>query len=362
MVTPGPADLPSAGLPPAQEILSLPHLERVASEHLPAMSFDYIASGAADELTVRWNREAFDGIRLRPQLPERAQRADLSVQLLGRRLPHPILLAPTAYHRAIHPEGELATARGAAAASATWVVSCGSNTSIEEIARTTTAPLWFQLYLQSDPAATDEMVQRVEQAGVEALVLTVDTPTVGVRDRQLRAAFRLPEGVGTPHLDDLTRGRRTIQSPERVPVSWETVEELRRKVSTPLFLKGIITARDAARAVERGADGIIVSNHGGRNLDTLPATIDALPEVVLAVSGRVPVLLDGGIRRGTDVVKALASGATAVLMGRPYLYGLGLYGAAGVERAVRLLERETELAMALCGRARVGELGAGVLW
>ena len=260
---PGPADLPSPEFPTAGEIVSLPHLERVAGEHLPPMVFDYIASGAADELTVRWNREAFDGIRLRPQVPDHAERPDLSVRLLGRYLPHPILLAPTAYHRAIHPEGELAAARGAAAASATWVISCGSNTPIEEIARTTTAPLWFQLYLQSDSSATDELVQRVEQGGVEALVLTVDTPAIGVRDRQLRAAFRLPEGVGTPHLDDLNRGRRTIQSPERVPISWETVEKLRSKVSTPLLLKGVITGPDAARAIEIGADGIIVSNHGG---------------------------------------------------------------------------------------------------
>lgn len=346
--------------PAAEAVLSLPDLERIARDHLPPMVFDYIASGAADELTVRWNREAFDRIRLRPCVPERMETPDLSVDLLRRRLPSPILLAPTAYHRAVHPEGELATARGAGGA--TWIVSCGSNTSIEEIVSVAEAPLWFQLYLQSDPGATHELVQRVQQAGVEALVLTVDTPTIGVRDRQLRAAFRLPDGVGTPHLDDLIRGRRTIDSPERVPVTWQAIERLRTQVTIPLFLKGIMTAQDAARAREAGVDGLIVSNHGGRNLDTLPATIEALPEVVAAVAGRLPVLVDGGIRRGTDVVKAMALGATAVLIGRPYLYGLGLYGAAGVERVLRLLERETRLAMMLCGRSRIEELGAEVLW
>lgn len=337
-------------------------LEAQARVHLSEMVLDYIAGGAADELTVAWNRRAYDSMRLRPAIPDSADPVDLSVRLLGRTLPHPVLLAPAAYHRVIHPAGELATAGGAAAANATWVVSTGSTTPIEEITAQAGSPLWFQLYLQSDHEITRDLVHRVEAAGVEALVLTVDTPAIGIRYRQTRSAFRLPEGVTTPHLDDLLRGRRTILTPERVPVTWKEIERMRGIARVPLLLKGILTAADARRAIEAGVDGLIVSNHGGRNLDTLPATIDALPEVAVAVDGRVPLLVDGGIRRGTDVVKALARGADAVLIGRPYLWGLAAHGAAGVERAVRLLVRETELALALCGRRRAAEVGAEVLW
>lgn len=343
-------------------VFSLADLERLARARLPAMAYEFVASGAADELTVRWNRESFDRIRLRPRVLEDVRRIDLSTSLLGDTLPFPILLAPTAYHRVLHPEGERETARGAGAVGATWVVSTGSNTTIEEIAETTGSPLWFQLYVQTDREVTRDLVHRVEAAGVRAIVLTVDTPVIGSRDRQARSAFRLPEGVPTPHLDDLTRGRRTILTPERVPVTWEDVHWLRTVAQVPLLMKGILTGRDAARAVEAGADGLIVSNHGGRNLDTLPASIDALPEVATAVSGRVPVLMDGGVRRGTDIVKALALGARAVLIGRPYLYGLAAAGAEGVARSVSILARELELAMALCGRRSLAEVDAAVLW
>ena len=341
---------------------SLADVERLARERLSHMAYEFVASGAADELTVRWNRESFDRIRLRPRVLEDVRRIDLTTTLLGEPLPFPILLAPTAYHRVLHPAGEVETARGAGAAGATWVASTGSNTPIEEIAAAATAPLWFQLYVQSDREVTRDLVERVEAAGVKAIVLTVDTPVIGSRDRQSRSAFRLPEGVTTPHLDDLNRGRRSILTPGREPVTWEDVAWLRGVARRPLLLKGILTGVDARRAVETGVDGILVSNHGGRNLDTLPATIDALPEVTAAVAGRLPVLLDGGVRRGTDIIKALALGAAAVLIGRPYLYGLGAAGAEGVSRVVSILVRELELAMALCGRTAVGAVDAGVLW
>lgn len=355
-------DLPPAPVDDPGSAQSVDELEERGRSRLSEMAIDYVAGGAADELTVGWNRRAYDGIRLRSRIPESAEPVDLSVPLLGRTLPHPILLAPTAYHRVVHEEGERATARGAAAADATWVVSTGTTTSIEEIAAVAGAPLWFQLYLQSDPGVNRDLVRRVEEAGVEALVLTVDTPAIGVRYRQTRSAFGLPEGVSTPHLDDLLRGRRTILTPERVPVTWKEIEWLRGIARVPLLLKGILTAADARRAVAAGVGGIIVSNHGGRNLDTLPATIDALPEVAAASAGDVPLLVDGGIRRGTDVVKALARGADAVLIGRPYLWGLAAHGAAGVERAVRLLVRETELALTLCGHRSARAVGPEVLW
>lgn len=343
-------------------VFSLHDLEAIARERLDAMAYEFIASGAADELTLGWNRTAFDQIRLRPRVLEAVGQVRLETGLLGRALPFPLLLAPTAYHRVIHPEGEIATARGAGAAGATWVVSTGSNTTIEEIAAAASAPLWFQLYLQTNRDATIDLVRRAERAGVEALVLTVDTPVIGTRDRQARSRFRLPDGVTTPHLDDLNRGRREILTPERVVATWADVRWLREVASVPLLLKGILNGEDAARAVSEGVDGIIVSNHGGRNLDTLPATIAALPEVASAVGGRIPVLMDGGVRRGTDIIKALALGAAAVLIGRPYLYGLAVAGAEGVERSVRILVRELELALALCGRAAVDEVDEGVLW
>ena len=351
-----------AGVGGLDGVFSLADVEQLARDRLSHMAYEFVASGAADELTVRWNRESFDRIRLRPRVLEDVRHIDLTTSVLGEALPFPILLAPAAYHRVLHPCGEVETARGAGTAGATWVVSTGSNTPIEEIAEVATAPLWFQLYVQSDREATRELVGRVEAAGVRAIVLTVDTPVIGSRDRQARSAFRLPEGAATPHLDDLNRGHRTILTPGREPVTWEDVAWLRSVVRRPLLLKGILTGADARRAVEAGADGIIVSNHGGRNLDTLPATIDALPEVAAAVSGRIPVLMDGGVRRGTDVIKALALGAAAVLIGRPYLYGLGAAGADGVARVVSILVREMELAMALCGRAALAAVDEGVLW
>ena len=344
--------------PPAMDnALNLHDFEELARHSMSSMVYEFVASGAADERTLQWNRDAFDRIRLRPRVLQDVVSVDLSVNLFGQRLPSPILLAPVAYQRLVHPEGELETARGAGAAGATWIVSTSANTSIEEIASVATAPLWFQLYMQSDREFTRDLVARVEAAGCKALVLTVDTPTLGARNRQARAGFALPDGMLTPHLFNVD-----VSAPARVIVTWRDVEWLRSIARVPLLLKGILTADDAERAIAAGADGVIVSNHGARNLDTLPATIDALPEVAERVAARVPLLVDGGIRRGTDIVKALARGATAALIGRPYCYGLSVAGAAGVTRVVQLLEQELEMAMMLLGRARVADVTRDVLW
>jgi 4-hydroxymandelate oxidase len=283
------------------------------------------------------------------------------VSLFGKELPFPILLAPTAYHRSIHPEGEMATARGAGAARATWVVSSSTTTVIEEIARAATAPLWFQLYLQPDRGFTQDIVQRVEGAGCQALCLTVDQPVLGARNRQTRARFRLPPGVTAPYRMDIGRGEN-ILDPRRVVVTWKDVEWLRTITRVPLLLKGILDADDAEQAVKIGADGVIVSNHGARILDTAPATIDALPEVAARLGGRVPVLVDGGIRRGTDVLKAIARGAAAVMIGRPYCYGLAVGGAEGVQRTVEILRWEFEMALQLTGRPSLRDVDRSVLW
>lgn len=344
------------------EPITLDDFEAIARERLSLMAYEYVAGGAADGSTLRWNREAFEQIRLRPRILADVATIDTRVSLFGEELASPILLAPVAYQRLCHDEGELAAARGASAAGSLYVVSTASNTAIEEIAAATTSPLWLQLYIQNDREMTRDLVERAEAAGVKAFCLTVDTPVLGVRNRQQRVGFAVPVNLPTPHLDTLGRVRLSAVRGTREAITWRDVEWLRSVVHRPLLLKGVVTGDDAAMAVDHGAAGIIVSNHGARNLDTLPATIDALPEVAERVAGAVPLLLDGGIRRGTDVVKALARGASAVLIGRPYVYGLAADGAAGVERVVRILRNELEIAMSLLGRASIAELDHRVLW
>jgi 4-hydroxymandelate oxidase len=345
-----------------RDILSLLEFEERARGCMTPMAYEYVASGAADEHTVRWNREAFDRMRLRPRVLRDVAAVDLRVTLLGREHAFPILLAPTAYHRVLHPDGEIATARGAAAANITWIVSVGTTTPLQEIAAVAGTPLWFQLYFQSDRAFTRDLVQQVEASGCEVLCLTVDSPILGPRNRQARAGFKLPAEVSTPHLYDIGQRRQAVMDPRRIATTWQDVEWLRGFSTLPLVLKGILDGEDASRAVQAGAAGIIVSNHGGRNLDTAVAAIDALPEVVDHVGGRVPVLVDGGIRRGTDVVKSLALGAAAVLIGRPYCYGLSVGGSDGVRRVVEILRGELEAAMMLSGLRTIKDIDRAVLW
>jgi 4-hydroxymandelate oxidase len=344
------------------EGVSLDDFEHVARQRLPHMAYEFLASGAGDEVTLRWNREAFDAIRLRPRVLRDVSQIDTSVTLLGDALPFPILLAPVAYQRLFHPDGELAAAQGAAQSGATYVVSTATTCSIDDIARAAKCRLWLQIYLQSDRDFTRDLVQRAESAGVRALCLTVDTPVVGARNRQQRAGFALPSDLLTPHLDPRGRDRLTVVSPKREAITWNDVEWLRSITRLPILLKGILDADDAQRGVESGVAGIIVSNHGARNLDTVPASIEALPPIAERVAGRVPLLLDGGIRRGTDVIKAIALGATAVLVGRPYICGLAVGGAEGVARVVAILREELETALALLGRASVDTIDRTILW
>ena len=344
------------------DVLSLPEIEQLASGCMSTMAYEYVAAAAADEHTARWNRESYDTIRLRPRILRDIATPDIRLTLLGRELAAPIILAPAAYQRLMHPEGELATAKGAGAASTTFVVSSASTTSLEDIAQVATSPFWFQLYVQSDRDFTREQIRRAEAAGCSALCLTVDTPTLGARNRQAKAKFELPAGVTTPHISDGRAAHGQIIDPSLAVVTWKDVEWMVAFAKVPLLLKGILDPDDAELGVRAGAAGIIVSNHGARNLDTTPATIDALPAVVEKVGGRVPVLVDGGIRRGTDVLKALACGATAVMIGRPYCYGLGLAGADGVRRVIDILRQELEMAMILTGRGSIGEIDASVLW
>ena len=362
---------PAASAPaPATDLFDVPDFERAAQARMSPMAWDYMAGAAADENTLRWNHEAYQRLRLKPRVLVDVSQLDTRVRLLGRELPFPLLLAPTAYHKLVHPEGEIATVKGASAADATLVVSTSATTSIEDIAAAATRPLWFQLYVQPDRDFTRELVLRAAAAKYEALVVTVDTPVLGPRYREIRSRFALPPGMERPNLRKVG-GSGAANRPDEKQIysttldpglTWKDIDWLRSLTGLPVLLKGILNPDDADRAAGMGVAGIIVSNHGARNLDTSPATIDALPEVVAKVGGRVPVLVDGGIRRGTDILKALALGANAVLIGRPYLYGLAAQGAEGVTRVVNILRRELEMAMALSGRPTIASIDASVIW
>jgi 4-hydroxymandelate oxidase len=337
---------------------------------MSAMAWEYMDGAAADELSHRWNQQSYDRLRLRPRILVDVSKLDTRVSLFGHEFPFPILLAPTAYHKLFHPDGELATIRGANQADATFVMSSFGTVTLEEITAAATRPTWFQLYVMAQREVTRDLVHRAEAAGCQALVLTVDTPALGPRYRETRVKFTLPPGLERANLRGVAgaqggqrpTGRAIYSTTHDAALSWKDVDWLRSITKLPLLLKGVLNPDDAVRAVEAGVSGLIVSNHGGRNLDTVPATIDALPEIAAKVGGRVPLLVDGGIRRGTDVLKALGLGATAVLIGRPYLHGLAVEGADGVTKVVNILRREFEMAMALSGRTSIADIDSSVIW
>ena len=348
-------------LPP--HVVTLEDHAHHAHTHLDANAWAYFSGGAGDEITLRANRSAWDTLQLHPRVLRSMAGASTRIQLLGRTMEHPILLAPIAFQRMAHPDGELATAYAASAQGAGLVLSTQASMSLEHVAQAIVAdpmrgPLWFQLYIQPDRGFTRALVERAEAAGFEALVLTVDAPTSGARDRERRAGFRLPAGISAVNLADsvspppmeLAHGQSALFDGllANTP-TWADVEWLQSITRLPVLIKGVLHADDARQAVALQLGGVIVSNHGGRTLDTTPATASVLPRIADAVAGDLPLLVDGGIRRGTDVLKAMALGAQAVLVGRPYVYGLANAGAVGVAHVLRLLRDELEIAMALSG-------------
>jgi 4-hydroxymandelate oxidase len=344
-------------------------LEPLARARLTETANAYLAGGTGDEHTLRWNVDAWARIRLAPHVLVDVGSTDTRLQLLGHHLPAPILLAPTAAHRLFHPDGEIETVRGAAAADTLYIQSTLATVGVSEVGAAATGPWWFQVYLQRDRGFTRELVARGEDAGASALVLTVDLPVLGARDTDRRNSFALPPGMDYANLvgldavaDELPPARRVYNSRVDPTVTWADLDWLRSVARVPVVVKGLLRPDDAVRAVDHGVDGLVVSNHGARNLDTVPATADALPRVVEAVRGRVPVLVDGGIRRGADVAKALMLGATAVLVGRPYVWGLAAHGADGVKLAVDLLRTELEMAMCLLGAPTLADLTDDLLW
>jgi 4-hydroxymandelate oxidase len=364
-----PCPAPAASSVTPTPPVSVADYEALARAKMERGAFDYFAGGAGDERTLAMNVSAFDRWVLRPRVLVDMRRVDTSTTVLGQPLTAPIMLAPAAFHRLAHPEGERATARAAAAAGTVFVVSTVSSVSIEEIAASADAALWFQLYVYKDPAITRDMVARAEAAGCRALMLTVDTPMLGRRERDARNHFALPEGIEPANFTAIhplvaARAAKEGQSPFAAQVQqlfdpsldWDKVAWLKSITRLPLLLKGVVTPEDARLAVQAGVAGIIVSNHGGRQLDGAEATIMALPRVVEAVQGAVPVMMDGGIRRGVHVLTALALGAKAVFIGRPYLWGLAADGERGVRDVVELLRGELELAMALSGRPSIDRI------
>jgi len=334
-------------------------VEAIARRRLPRSVYDYYAGGAEDEATLARNREGFGKWVLLPRVLVDVDRVDLSTTALGSPVSMPIHAAPTAYHRLATPEGETDTARAIGSCGALMVVSSLATRTVEDVAAAASGPLWFQLYVYRDRALSLEVLERAEAAGYRALVLTVDTPRLGRRERDFRNGFSLPSNISIANFapggpayarwnpkDSMFSYANSQLDPS---LTWDAVSWLREKTKLPILLKGVVRADDAVRALERGISGLIVSNHGGRQLDGEEATILALPDIVSAVGDRAEIYVDGGFRRGTDVLKALALGARGVLVGRPILWGLAADGERGAARVLEMLRDELALSMALAG-------------
>jgi 4-hydroxymandelate oxidase len=340
--------------------VNVEEFEAAARDCLDPSVYDYYAGGAEDEVTVRTNREAFQNLRLRYRVLVDVSRVDLETRLLATPLALPVILAPTALHRLAHPEGERATARAAASSRTLMTLSTVSSVPLEEVAAAAPAGArWFQLYCYDDREETAALVERAHRAGYRALVLTVDAPILGRRERDVRNRFAVPDGLAAhpPAKPRAESGQWPLSSLIGQPsLDWNDVAWIRSLSPLPLVVKGIVRGDDALRALDAGAEAIWVSNHGGRQLDTAIPTAEALPEVVAAVAGRAPIVVDGGIRRGTDVLKALALGASAAAIGRPQLWGLAAAGEEGVARILAALSDELALAMALAGCPEISKI------
>ena len=337
-----------------EQLLTLDDAERQAEEAVTPEAWSYIVGGAGDERTLRWNREAFSRVRFRPRVLVDVSSVSTATTVLGTPVSMPALVAPMAFQQIAHEEGEVAMARGAAAADTLMCVSTVATSTPADIAAAAPdAPRWLQIYVFRDREVSDDVIAQALESGFTALVLTADLPVYGIRHREARTGFEAPEDdvpalVSARARGGETEGHHTLSLLES-GLEWDYVTELRERWNVPVIVKGLVTAEDADLACQYGASGVVVSNHGGRQLDGAIASLEALPEVVDAVSGRAEVYLDGGVRRGTDVVMALALGARAVLVGRPALYGLAFGGSKGVEQVLEILREEIENALALLG-------------
>ncbi len=372
--------------------VNIDDLRKLAMRRLPRVVFEFIDGGSQDEITLRANQTDFSALRFMPRVLTDIQQRDQSVDLFGQRYASPVILAPTGLAGIVARKGELQAVRAASRASVPYCLSCMATCSIEEIADAADASNWFQLYVLRDRGLTKAFIERARAANCSALVLTVDTKLQGPRERDIRNGFTVPPrfdlttladfalhwrwlldvGLGPKvkfrnfegtqvNADDAVTITQFIEKQWDLSVSWQDVEWFKAEWGGPVLLKGLLSPDDAAKAVEAGVDGVIVSNHGGRQLDGAISAIAALPAVTKAVAGRVPVILDGGVRRGADVIKAVALGATACMIGRPWLYGLAAGGEAGVDQALTILRHEIDIALGLLGRASVSQVDHSVL-
>ncbi|PKA50876.1 Peroxisomal (S)-2-hydroxy-acid oxidase GLO1 [Apostasia shenzhenica] len=347
-------------------ITNVSEYEILAKEKLPKMVYDYYASGAGDQWTLKENRDAFSRILFRPRLLIDVSRIDMTTNVLGYKISMPIMLAPSAMHKMAHHEGEYATARAASEAGTIMVLSSMATTSVEEVASTGPGIRFFQLYVLRDRNIVAQLVRRAERSGFKAIVLTADTPILGHREADVKNRFVLPPNLTLQNFEGLVLGKMEktdvsglasyFASQIDRTLSWKDVKWLQSITSLPILIKGVLAAEDARLAVQSGAAGIIVSNHGARQLDYVPATITVLEEVVKAVQGRIPVFMDGGVRRGADVFKALALGASGVFIGRPVVFSLAVDGEAGVRKMLQMLRDEFEMTMALSGCTSLKEI------
>jgi L-lactate dehydrogenase (cytochrome) len=368
--------------------INIDDLRRLAMRRLPRAVFDFADGGAEDERTLRANRLDFSKLVFRPRVLVDVSRRDQSTTILGQPVSSPLIVAPTGLAGMLWPRGEMVAARAAAKRDVIFTLSTLGACSIEEVAEASTGPLWFQLYVMKDRDVTRALVERARQAGYKALCLTVDLPVLGQRERDLRNGATIPPKITVRNVVDVLQrpgwlrrvwfGPRItfqnfvgssaalsdsagtlwqyVNSLNDPSVDWNDLTWFRSLWPGPLAIKGIMTGEDARRAVSEGVEAIVVSNHGGRQLDSLPSAIEVLPEIIDAVGDRAEVILDGGVRRGTDVVKALALGARACMIGRPMLYGLGAAGQAGVERSIEILQNEIDRTLALLGRPTLADL------
>lgn len=349
--------------------INLFEYEPLARARIEPVAWGYLCGGAEDEITLRENRAAFERTLIRPRYLVDITERDLATTVLGTKIPFPLMLAPTAYQTLWHPEGECETARGANDTGIPLIVSTLGTRTMEETARAATVPLWFQLYMMEDMDVNEWFLRRAERNNYRAIVLTVDVVASGNRERDRRSGFDVKlidiRNVTTPTADApalVTNARHHQDIPWKQKLSWHDVAWLRQKTQLPIVVKGLLTSEDAKLAAEHGAAGIVVSNHGGRQLDGAPAALDALPEIAAAVGAQLEIYLDGGVRRGADILKAVALGARAVCIGRPYLWGLAADGAQGVRRVIEILRYEFDTAMALTGKRAVSELDASVIF
>jgi len=344
------------------DIVNLDELEQQARQQLDQATCDFVAGGAGSELTLRANREAFQKITIMPHVLTGIKHIDTSIDLLGQRLSMPIYVTPMANHGVVHSVAEIGSAQGAKKAGTLFVAPTSSTETMEEVAISIKDnPRWFQLYFNKDPEVNRDLLQRAERAGYSAIVLTVDLPVLGIRDRNVRNNFTLPKELNGPNISSeryiaATRSLQTLTAGIKDDLSWDDYEWTRKHTALPVLIKGILSPDDAEEAAKRNVPAIIVSNHGGRQLDTGFGAIEALGPIVERVKGRTRVLFDSGIRRGTDVFKALALGAEAVGVGRPVLWGLALYGADGVAAVLEHLKTELVNVMRLSGTARLADI------